>query len=184
MTFSGLSPKTAVSTRSLSTDVQRNAPCIRWPRAVAYFQTKSCQIVWYSDATCCRSFETKSTGGEGVIVSKFWTRRLVRPKRHETPIPAGTMRKLCCCSWPPNLHIRGPFQKLSLWAAFPFLRRTLLAPLHAQHKQSSQEGQPQHSASVLLPIPQVLMRPFALAHECRQHHLSVKGLVAQARLDP
>ena len=34
------------------------------------------------------SFETKSTGREGVVVSKLWRRRLVRPTRHKTPIPA------------------------------------------------------------------------------------------------
>ena len=62
----------------------------------------------YSVAKCCRSFETKSTGREGVVVSKFWTRRLVRPKRHKTPMPARIMRqymlllvatKMNCLQW-------------------------------------------------------------------------------------
>ena len=45
------------------------------------------------DSRCSRSFETTSTGREGVVVSKFWKRRLVRPKKHKTPIPARILRQ-------------------------------------------------------------------------------------------
>ena len=42
---------------------QINTSCIRWPRAIAYFQTRSCKIVSHSVVYYCREISVFSLGG-------------------------------------------------------------------------------------------------------------------------
>ena len=65
----------------------------RWPRAVAYFQTKSCKIVSYIVSRFLCFFQALEEGK--VVVSEILDTNMifVRPERQKTPIPARILRQ-------------------------------------------------------------------------------------------